>query len=549
MYTKLNTEKPLKKDNQKQLKIDERLFCRFDRAEAHLFKNPILLPCRNTACIDCLRRYINTEGVLHCTLCNNDHFIKDISELPTDINIEAMLFNNTFAINEVLYSEYRFMVNNFIERYNDRNKLVDDLFDNLQKSLNKRFNEIRVYFEQILKKCMDHLVVLKFNMKDSLNLMNVQVKKKIEDFKDFHNIMGKKLRSNFTNDDDDDDDEVDSDEETDRPLLMLRNCQNKINEVKELSDHFTRILHRVSFEPSDWKPEMLTHVGKLTPLPLTKLANSIKIGQPFVVPIEKHLKDPHSLCVVDSKRIAITDTILKSVFMFDDKYQFICSINGVGNKAFMRPTAICVDDIEDNLYVYDQGAKTLFITDKNIKIVKKEIYEEFIQDLCFFDRNLVILDRVNSTLRICTNSGQVLTVNYLFNKVYSQFESKIVGEWLVKNPVRVDVIMNNIAILDSHSDVYFYDFDIKLKSKINSTGNGNVWSMVFFDNYLFAHSEDGSLTCYEGTVLKNSNEQYYTPSFSRKMNYYLNFSWHMKVFNDHIVILSENIGRKVLVVI
>ncbi len=78
--------------------------------------------------------------------------------------------------------------------------------------------------------------------------------------------------------------------------------------------------------------------------------------------------------------------------------------------------------------------------------------------------------------------------------------------------------------------------------------NGRNFSFMFFEKYLFTHSEDSLINCYEfisGSSNK-ANDQSFIPLNRLKIKYF-NFSWHMKVFNNCVILLAEDVGHKVLV--
>jgi hypothetical protein len=283
--------------------------------------------------------------------------------------------------------------------------------------------------------------------------MDVQLKKKVDEFKHFADKMNYTIKDPTRKSDENENTFEDT---------LANECQKKIEEVKELQNNFSTVLHRVNFIPSNWKPEMAV-LGQLTPLPFSRKAKRIKIGKPLIINIEKTVKDPHTLCAIDEKTLAITDRQRKQICLFDESLRYLASIKSIGNKNFERPTAMCVDDVEDNLYVYDQGLATLYITDKSFLKVKRIIKDDFIEDLFFFDGHLIILDRLNSMLKVFTNDGIQMREYYLYNQPFSQYFDPSKEPFLLRNPVRVLVNKDFVAVLDSDSEIYIYDFEMKLK--------------------------------------------------------------------------------------
>lgn len=453
----------------------------------------------------------------------------------------------------------------------------------MQERIRSRVVSVKSEIDNLYEKFLKELDALKMNTLNSFGLTKETFHKKTSDYINFASKMSENL--NY---------QIHDDELFDANLIF--ECENKMAELKEFGSTIDSTLDGIGFEASYWQatPEI---IGQLRPEPLNqefrefftqtkpKLANLEVLG----------IKNPHSLCVFDEHILAVTDTVKRNINFFDSKFTLLRSISSferLGVKEFIRPTAIFADEI-DQFYLYDQGAAKLYITDKYFSKLRRMLHDPNIEDLCYFNGVLFLLDRLNSSVRLYSRDGQFLkeyrvysrilpqpldliqrqaapsqqanntlrrksTITYSNSTLNASFIDPYAEYWL-KNPVRIEISpkLNLIAIIDSYADVYIYDHEFRLNQIMNTYLTGNNRCCSFFDKYLFTHSEDNLINCFEYADIKGSKVDRLTiassgyqfiPVNRLKINY-LNFSWDMKIFANHLVMLAEDVGQRVLVVI
>ena len=73
-------------------KIDNKFICKNNPTKPHLYLNPFFLPCKNTACLECIYSNFNIfKNLFKCNFdsCNEEHILNNMLEKNTII--EAIL--------------------------------------------------------------------------------------------------------------------------------------------------------------------------------------------------------------------------------------------------------------------------------------------------------------------------------------------------------------------------------------------------------------------------------------------------------------------------
>ena len=90
----------------------QQLKCRLIAKDVHFYYEPKILPCRNSACVDCIRKVINTEThILKCLLCLSEHKIEKIDELITNEEMIEEINKNWNEITDLLLNKLDNQVN------------------------------------------------------------------------------------------------------------------------------------------------------------------------------------------------------------------------------------------------------------------------------------------------------------------------------------------------------------------------------------------------------------------------------------------------------
>ena len=82
--------------NDKFFKIDSKFMCKVNRMRTHLYRNPYLLPCGNSACLECIYENYNIyQKRFKCAFesCKNEHIL--IQKLNPDLKLAEFLNQNT----------------------------------------------------------------------------------------------------------------------------------------------------------------------------------------------------------------------------------------------------------------------------------------------------------------------------------------------------------------------------------------------------------------------------------------------------------------------
>jgi hypothetical protein len=81
--------------------------CKLDSNNDHIYKEPKVLPCGHTACLECVLKNIDHNGVLKCNFknCNQEHVIKDLNNLKTNFVVELAVSENIETLTSNLFAK------------------------------------------------------------------------------------------------------------------------------------------------------------------------------------------------------------------------------------------------------------------------------------------------------------------------------------------------------------------------------------------------------------------------------------------------------------
>lgn len=79
------------------------LRCYLNEKDAHFLIDPKILPCSNSACLECIRSSLSNGNDLNCTLCQQVHSNLNINELKSNQSlIDLIDFNSNEITNEIV---------------------------------------------------------------------------------------------------------------------------------------------------------------------------------------------------------------------------------------------------------------------------------------------------------------------------------------------------------------------------------------------------------------------------------------------------------------
>ncbi len=98
--------------------IPNLFLCKFDPQNVHVFDQPTVLPCGNTACFECIQVSI-VNGFVQCDFekCKSKHQLKDCTKLVQNIAIDETITENINLIAKYFYYELK-------EKYNQYKGLL-----------------------------------------------------------------------------------------------------------------------------------------------------------------------------------------------------------------------------------------------------------------------------------------------------------------------------------------------------------------------------------------------------------------------------------------
>lgn len=205
--------------------------CYLDKNDPHILAEAKILSCSNKACLECVQKFTKEDKLL-CGYCDFEHNIQSIDEL---ISYEQE--NYQLKLNEIEAKINRF-VYELLDELKKRDTNIDNECIQAKKEITEKINQQKDICEGLHLKMRDQLSLIQNNLEIELKKLSENMKKKSLEFE----IFSAKMEESF-----DDLNEEDL-------ISKIFKCQNSIDNMKALEDNFFKILKKISFEPSQFRP-------------------------------------------------------------------------------------------------------------------------------------------------------------------------------------------------------------------------------------------------------------------------------------------------------
>ena len=147
----------------KEKKFEEKLICKLDPFNTHLYKNPSQLPCGNTACMDCLWKNIfieNNKFICCFTNCQQMHSVN--YKLPKDLISTQYILDSLAVISPVIIDEFKeasYSINQdeFIQKF-------ESIFEMLELKFELRVQSLHLKLDQLSEKLFDKIFLFEKNV-------------------------------------------------------------------------------------------------------------------------------------------------------------------------------------------------------------------------------------------------------------------------------------------------------------------------------------------------------------------------------------------------
>ena len=234
------------------------LRCKLFEEDLHILKNPLELPCGQISCSGCILKMIKDDGK-NC-LCGERHSELAVNnlakkrDLSDEINEKAKEITEEIVSKLLAYADnlqgiklrFSFVISHkclyiCLDSFEERDKVIDKVCAKVKAQIDARVEEIKQQLESLRVELMGNLEDIKKKVYDECDKLNAEVSKKSKEYDDFSQSVEEMLKNYEANKD----------------LLKKKiyECQDKIEELKEMDENFHKILRKVTFEPSDWVPD------------------------------------------------------------------------------------------------------------------------------------------------------------------------------------------------------------------------------------------------------------------------------------------------------
>lgn len=249
-----------------------------------------------------------------------------------------------------------------------------------------------------------------------------------------------------------------------------------------------------------------------------------------------------SMCELDDIRLCAVDISKDDLFVLNKKtFEIIEIINQIGVVTFKRPQALCLNEFTKEVYLSDTLNNRIVVLNNELNTVKRIFGEKGNtigkfnrpKDIQFFSSLFYVLDSDNKRIQVFTHNFEFIREFYLYKRVDNQTV-------LLVYPIKMTINSDFIAINDANDALYIYDHYDKL---IYSIDQPFLQTFLFIGSYLFVHTLDGSIVCYDfddSHIIANVENNTILPSFQRVLDGLKHYSFSMKYIDGQLMIALVN---------
>jgi hypothetical protein len=508
--------------------------------DAHILKEPRVLPCGYTVCKDCiLNTFVqNNSKKFKCNFdnCQREHLIVDIDHLGQNHLVVKVLNENIKYLSNDLLKKLQIEFENFkgnlnLQSQKSHSKLQLSTLD--VNSMNENKNKIETMFEFIEGDIVIRVESIKIEL-ESLQTDLINTIKSIKEnfLKDFlHEFEIKKLNSeklitSMKN--------IIQLNETSKEILRenMYKCQEYLNDLKKFDTSLNKKLSEVSFKCSDWLP-LTSNIGSISGT--SNLFTIAKAVTPNIINLSCCIKHIYGLCNFKDQYLFLASPEENKVYMLDENYHCVKSCASVGGRYFSKPYSLCTDG-QTNIYLCDYGNNRILIIDENFEEIRKVIGKhghvggEFDGpiDIKFFNEQLFVLDEKNLRIQVLTKRGEFIN------------EISLIDYPEIERPTRFGVLNDSIVVLDQFKNLIVYNFDGQV---LQSIVTDQVNAFYVDDNFILTINDYGMICLYD----KTSNKEESNNGFSFQLDRVIkNFEYDVSFtcfFNGNFVVSLGEYAR------
>ena len=268
--------------------------------------------------------------------------------------------------------------------------------------------------------------------------------------------------------------------------------------------------------------------------------NSIENATVTVLKLNEivEFKSIKGLCELDRNELLISDSKSNTINVFDMDFKIKSRKRLIQNNRFEYPHGMCFDGV--NVCICDHNNNRVIITDDKLEIIKLIFGSAGVEpgkfdcpiEACYFNSTLFILDRGNKRIQEFTTDGKLIRVLKLYKLDNNNTSSGEVEIMSLTFPLSFKMTNNRIAVLNL-SKIYIYDFKGSL---LQTLAPNNFTCILFFNESLFAFSNDGYLSCYSKYSTGTDLVENYSYRFEKLKGFQIS---SMNLFNSSVVFCSD----------
>ena len=401
----------------------------------------------------------------------------------------------------------------------NRSLLTENYFSKIRTEIKSRINEIKSEIDTQAEIIFDSIDKLEIETKNNLESLQENFNEKLDNFRESSITLIRQVSSSS------------KEEEID---LVWKHFETNFKNKKTLlkyENKFNTVLNQYCFESNHWLPSV-NIFGNI-------IDNRFRIRKKKEEKLDLEIKDGlkiNSMCLCGDEIICNESKRTRILKVYDKNFIFLRESKLLVDDSMHRLSpnnlSLASDNI-DSVYVCDAADSTIYLLNKELSFIVKQIGSmgnlngHFVSpnDISFHSELIYVLDTGNCRIQKFHYDG----VFHESRQLFSNTESNEILE----NSKNLSISENVVAVNAPDKGIYIYDAtSLELGLIIKQL---DVETIEFVRSYLFAHTKQGLLICYQ-IYASTGTKYHFQTILSRQLKSFKQTSSAMLWFNNSLMI-------------
>ncbi len=398
---------------------------------------------------------------------------------------------------------------------NSRFLSTADYFQTIRNDVKSRVQAIKYYIDELSEQLFATIDQLQVETLSKLEKLNNKLSEKIDIYQELSTVLLKDVNNETLNYD-----------------SIFQNFEINDKHKQELlkyENKFDSILKQYTFKANDWLPNVHSF-GQI-------VNNSFKISnkssENLKIEFEKNIKID-SMCLLDDEIYTVENKKTRLLKVYDKNFVFIRESKILEDSMYrLSPNLSLTSDNIEAIFVCDSADSTVYELNKQLNLIWRCIGKMGSQDgsfkspndICFFSNNLFVLDSGNCRIQMFSIDGDLIGGYHLLKSSRNE---------LLESTKNLAISEGLVAVNSPKNGIYMFASNMDLKLVIEQK---DVTTMCFVHNYLFAHTQQCLLICYQ-IFTSQSSKFYYQIVFSNTLPNFKHRSASMLLIDKTSICIS-----------